>query len=125
MDKYLQELDDLLPASKASYLNNLMVRRACEKTVESAIEAVIGIISIIVSDKKLGLPQSEDDLINLLENNQIITKTLASKIRQMKGFRNVLVHKYAQIDDVLVYHFLKKELDDFDLFEKEVREYLK
>jgi len=121
MNRYLGELEDILPEKEREYLRDLTIRRACEKTVESAIEAVISIISIVVSSNKLGLPQSEDDLIDTIEKKKILSQETAEKIRQMKGFRNILVHKYGEIDDALSYQFLTEEIDDFSQFEKEIK----
>ncbi len=124
MNQYLSELEEILPAEEKQYLQDLTVRRACEKTIENAIEAVIDIISIIVCHQKLGLPQSEDDLLEMVKKHKILSDKLMSKIREMKGFRNILVHKYGQIDDKLSYHFLREELADFSEFESEIKKYL-
>lgn len=43
----------------------------------------------------------------------------------MKGFRNILVHKYGEVDDDLVYENLSDRLGDFELFIKEVLIFLK
>ena len=42
----------------------------------------------------------------------------------MKGFRNILVHKYGEVDDEISYENLEK-LSDFDLFKEEVIFFLK
>jgi len=125
MNHYLSELQSLLPKDKKIYLQDLKIKRACEKTIELAIETVISIISVIVSANKLGLPQSEDDLIELLEKKKFLSKDLSSKVRQMKGFRNILVHKYGHVDDSQVYSYFTQDLEDFDLFEKEVKKFIK
>ncbi|HDD72514.1 MAG TPA: DUF86 domain-containing protein [Candidatus Aenigmarchaeota archaeon] len=43
----------------------------------------------------------------------------------MRGFRNILVHRYDHIDDELVLDILKTRLRDFDDFRKEVLGYLR
>ncbi len=124
MNRYLRDLEELLPEDKKIYLMNLMQRRACEKTIELAIEAVIDIVAMIVSYEKLGVPESEDDLINFLAKKTILTQRVRNTIPKMKGFRNILVHKYGEIDNGLVYMFLSEKLDDFYEFEKEIKRYL-
>lgn len=124
MDNYLQELEDMLPEEE-EYYQNLKTRRACEKTIELAIEQVIDIASMIVSQKKLGIPHSEDDIITTLEKKKVLSQKLVKRIKEMKGFRNILVHKYGEVDDERTYHFLTAELDDFTLFEKEIKLFLK
>ena len=125
MDKYLSELDMLLPESKNKYLGDIKTIRACEKTIELAIESVISIISIIVSQERLGIPESEDDLISFVSKKKIISSSLSKMVREMKGFRNILVHRYGNIDDKKVYNYLVNELNDFDKFKKEINLYLK
>ena len=43
----------------------------------------------------------------------------------MKGFRNILVHRYGHVDDEIVYRILLTGLSDFYDFEKQVDRYLK
>ncbi|HLC52378.1 MAG TPA: DUF86 domain-containing protein [Candidatus Nanoarchaeia archaeon] len=125
MNQYLEELDKILPDEFIDYQTNLTVRRACEKTIELAIETVIDVISIIIAGKKLGIPNDEDSLISLVEKNKIISSSLAKKLMEMKGFRNILVHKYGDIDDQRVYEYLKEEIVDFNTFNKEINLFLK
>lgn len=55
----------------------------------------------------------------------MITPELGDKIREMKGFRNILVHRYGKKDDRKVYEYLTHELRDFEKFEGEIKKYLK
>lgn len=125
MYAYLEQLEELLLLDEEEYLKDIRTKRACEKTLELAIETVISIINIIVSSQKLIYPESEDSLINALENKRILSKKMAKKIMDMKGFRNILVHKYGELDDHRAYKFLTEDVGDFKLFEKEIKKYLK
>ena len=125
MNKYMEELERFLPAEEEEYLENQQVKRACEKTIELAIEAAMSIVSIIVSHNKFGFPKDEDDLIAIVEKKMIVSSALAATLKEMKGFRNILVHRYAEVDDARAYHTLTGELGDFNSFEKEIRKYVK
>lgn len=125
LDNYLDELEQIIPTTEEEYLQDMKTRRACEKTIEIAIEAVIDLISLIVSKNKLGIPKSEDDLITLLKNKGILSVDLCQRIKEMKGFRNILVHKYGEVDDHKSYAYLTGDLGDFLSFEKEIKAYLK
>jgi len=46
-------------------------------------------------------------------------------IKNMRGFRNILVHKYGTVDDELVFEMLSERLDDFEKFKEEVLRILK
>ena len=57
--------------------------------------------------------------------NKIISVHLSEKLIQMKGFRNILVHRYGEINDKQAYFFLVDEAADFDEFEREIKKYLR
>lgn len=124
MNRYLEELEELFPENEEEYENNLVHRRACEKTVELAIECVISSLSMLVSHFRLGIPQDEEDIISVLEKRKIVSPLVAVKVRTMKGFRNILVHKYGDIDNSKAYASLQQEIEDFALVEKEIKAFL-
>ncbi len=111
MDRYLRELGEILP-EEDEYHRDLIKRRACEKTIELAIESLIDVAALIVSSERFGLPSDEESIIDLLVENKVITPDMGEKIKDMKGFRNILVHKYGRLDDRLVYRFLTEDIDD-------------
>lgn len=124
MTRYVKELRGMLP-EEDEYLQDLVRRRACEKTVESAIESLIDVSAMIVSIEQLGLPADEKSIFDMLVKKTILSKEVAEKLKDMKGFRNILIHRYADVDDEQVHHYLTACLNDFDEFEKEVKTYMK
>ena len=38
---------------------------------------------------------------------------MKEKLGSMKGFRNIMVHRYGKIDDNLAFNILSEHLDDF------------
>ncbi len=123
MQRYKEELEGILP-SEEEYNTNLTTRRACEKTMELMIECVLDVISMIISSEKLGLPEDEDNLIELLVKKNVISQKLAIIVKGMKGFRNILVHKYGEVKNELAFEYMNSQLNDFDAFEKEIEIYL-
>ncbi len=123
MIRYVRELHEMLPEEE-EYLHDLIKRRACEKTVEVAIESLIDVSAMIVSAQKLGLPSNEENIFDILIENGILTQELGEKLKDLKGFRNVLIHRYGHVDDKMVYHNLSNYLDDFYKFETAIGSYL-
>jgi uncharacterized protein YutE (UPF0331/DUF86 family) len=124
MMKYIYELQEMMPSDE-EYHTNLVRRRACEKTIEIAIDSLIDIASMIVASERFGLPIDEGNIIDLIAEHNVIDKELGEKIKDMKGFRNILVHRYGHVDDEIVYRILLTGLSDFYDFEKQVDRYLK
>lgn len=123
MTRYVQELHEMLPEEE-EYLHDLIKRRACEKTVEVAIESLIDVSAMIVSAQKLGLPSNEENIFDILIENGILKKDLGEKLKDLKGFRNVLIHRYGYVNDEIVYHNLSNYLEDFYKFKNAIGSYL-
>lgn len=115
MDGYLRELREILPRTFEEY-RAVEKRRSCERLLQIAIEAVIDVCGLVVTGLRLGLPAEEDDLFEKLEQAGIISVAARQRLREMKGFRNLLVHEYGRIDDRRVYETARTRLGDFDEF---------
>lgn len=113
----------MLP-DQEEYFQDLIKRRACEKTVEVAIESLIDAAAMIVSAQRFGLPTSEENILDILVKKRILSRELGEKLKDMKGFRNVLVHRYTHVDDRIVFHNLNNYLNDFYEFKNAVESYL-
>jgi len=124
LDGYLRELADIAPRTFAEY-QGVEKKRACERLLQLSVEVVVDICSILVTDLRLGLPAEEEDLIHKLTEGRVLSAKMGARIREMKGFRNVLVHEYTRIDDRLVYQALTEHVKDFVAFKQEVLAYLK
>ncbi len=121
LDAYLAELDDVAPQSFEAY-QSTAARRACERLLQLAIETVIDVSALLVSELRLGVPGEEEDLIMKLESADVLTESTAQIVRSMKGFRNILVHRYGSIDDRIVYEKVRTGREDFQRFKKEILE---
>lgn len=102
-----------------------LVKDGIYKRIETSIQEVLSICSIINSDLKLGIPSNRDDIIILLIENNILSSDLGEKVKEMKGFRNFLVHRYGKVDDEVAFKDIKKGLPDFELFSEEILNFLK
>ena len=69
--------------------------------------------------------KTTQNLLSNLEKKRIISKKLTDKIIEMKGFRNILVHRYGDINDKQAFETIKENLDDFVSFKKEILKILK
>jgi len=81
--------------------------RFVEHTLQLAIQAALDIASHIVSDNRLGEPRTNRELFVLLERADWITASLAKVMRDMVGFRNILVHGYEVVDLAIVTDIVK------------------
>jgi uncharacterized protein YutE (UPF0331/DUF86 family) len=95
--------------------------RFVEHTLQIAIQAVLDVASHIVSDERLGEPRTNRELFDLLERSGWIASNLANAMRQMVGFRNILVHGYEIVDVAIVRDVVEHRLGDLLAFVAAVR----
>lgn len=93
-------------------------------TLQMAIQGALDVASHIVSDERLGEPDTYRELFTLLERNGWISGAVADRLRDMAGFRNVLVHGYAELDLAVVQEILAERLEDLEEFGRRIREQL-
>lgn len=108
-------------ANRDALHTDIREQRFVEHTLQVAIQAALDVASHIVSDRRLGEPRTNRGLFDLLLRDEWIDAALAGTLRNMAGFRNVLVHGYDDIDLGVVCDVLDHHLGDLDAFVAVVR----
>ena len=124
LDGYLGELRSIAPGSLDEYLKTEK-KRACERLVQVAVEALIDVCALLVSGLRLGIPGEEDDLFERLARSGVLSGTTAQTLRRMKGLRNLLVHEYGRVNDQIVFETIRDRLADFDACTREILDFLR
>ncbi len=125
IEEYIDLVKKNLPENIEKFKALGLVKDGIYKKIEVSIQEIISICSIINSDLKLGIPSNRDDIIIALMDNNILSRQMGDKIKELKGFRNFLVHRYGKIDDVIAFKDIRKGLPDFSLFKDEILNFLK
>ena len=115
----LRELAELADTDRVEH--DVRERRFVEHTLQIAIQAALDIASHIVASDRLGGPTSNQALFELLEQAGWVTPALASELRKMAGFRNILVHGYLAVDPAVVRDVVERRLEDIDAFVQSIR----
>jgi uncharacterized protein YutE (UPF0331/DUF86 family) len=98
--------------------------RFVEHTLQIAIQAILDISSHIVSDEHLGEPRTSRELVDLLDRGGWLSSDLAGRLRNMVGFRNILVHGYETVDLAIVRDVVERRLGDLLEFVGVIRQRL-
>ena len=99
-------------------------QRFVEHTLQIAIQAALDVASHAVSDERLGEPETNRELFEILARAGRIPAALAATLRDMAGFRNVLVHGYQDVDLGVVEDVVRNHLDDLLLYVAAARRWL-
>jgi len=90
-------------------------------TLQLAVQAALDAASHIVSDERLGEPETNRQLFDLLHKSGWLPAPLTAALRDMAGFRNVVVHGYETVDLRIVGDIVANRLDDLLEFVAAVR----
>ena len=101
--------------------DDLREERFVEHTLQLAIQAALDVGSHIVSDARLGEPETSRDVFRLLGRAGVVPTDLSRRLEQMTGFRNVVVHLYQDVDLGIVRDVVENHLGDLLEFVAAVR----
>jgi len=118
IEKYLEELESVLPKNFEEYSSDWKIRDICERRFERIIEAVVDLGFLIIKERNLNTPEDDKNIFDILSNSSFISPELSEKLKNAKGMRNVIVHEYSKINDEWVFEAITKEIV------KDVRDFL-
>jgi uncharacterized protein YutE (UPF0331/DUF86 family) len=106
-ERWAERVETYRPATLESYLDEDIPRAATERALQVTIEALVDAASLFVSGLRLGIPASEATMIDTLED-EVLSAEEAALLDDLRGFRNVLVHQYGDLEDERVFELAVK-----------------
>lgn len=121
---YVDELKKATDITWEVYQSDLRSKAFVERCLHLAIEEVLDIANHIVSFHQWREPAGYRDLLLILSEKDILPKNELPTFQNMASFRNMLVHRYENIEDELVFGIFTKHLADFDRFILLIKEWV-
>ncbi len=125
LKEYLQALKELKKISFEDIDSSLQAAWAVEHGLQLAIQSVIDIGNHILASLGENHIEEYGEIIDRLGKKGVIPSSFAKKIKDMTGFRNILVHEYVEVDLKRVYAILQNRLNDFEEFIIYIQTFLK
>jgi uncharacterized protein YutE (UPF0331/DUF86 family) len=98
---------------------------AAERHLQIAIQACLDIANHIVSSFGLERPAQEtSEVFTVLAKEKIIPGSLAKRLVEATGYRNVIVHDYIDVDRHITYTNIQQRLPDLSEFAKYIERFL-
>jgi len=89
-------------------------------TLQIAIQAALDVASHIVSDERLGEPETNRELFDRLAQHGWLSSELAATMGRMAGFRNI-VHSYGGVNLEIAKDIVERRLADLLAFVTVIR----
>lgn len=127
LDKYFSYLEKLKKEIKneKEFLNNFHFFGLVERYLQLSCQAIIDILDLIIIEEGIEKPEERKETISLLFNKEILSEDLTSRLEGTIGLRNILVHEYGKIDRKRIYRYLMEKIEDFQIFKKEILNWIK
>ncbi len=81
--------------------NNVFEKRGIFYSIQTAIESVVDLVAMLVKDLGIQVKDDETNIIEIIEKKNI-NPELGKKLRKANGLRNILVHRYSNVDDQII-----------------------
>lgn len=101
--------------------SDLREERFVAHTLQLAIQAMLDVASHIVSDRRLGEPESNRQLFALLARDGWLPSDSVATLEKMAGFRNILVHGYQKVDLQILRHVVEHQVADLLAYAEAIR----
>ncbi|MBO3804147.1 MAG: DUF86 domain-containing protein [Candidatus Brockarchaeota archaeon] len=124
IERNLKFLNEYKTASPRRFVKSYKDVQAVKHSLLEIMEACIDIANHIISAKGYRRAEEYSEMFEILKEERIIRKELANKLEDMARFRNLLVHRYGDIDNERVLDIVKRDLRDVVEFEKEIEDFL-
>lgn len=124
ISQFYQELMEDFP-SEDEFNQERMSRRAIEKTIELIADSIVDVAMIIISGKNLEKPNESSESITILTKSGFLSSSLADRMKDFIRFRNLLVHRYAKVDEKLEFETIRDNHEDILEFLRELESFVR
>lgn len=114
---YAKQLDHVLGFSDEEVRSDFLKLHTLERLVQLIVDEMVDINTHIIRRSTLETPDNFQGSFTTLAQGNILPNEFASKIAPMVGLRNRLVHRYEEIDTMLLINMARAEKDDIRLCE--------
>lgn len=123
--EYTNDLEEMRGLSKEKYVADVVLQRAVERTLMNLIQSCIDLAQHIRTAEDLTSGGTSKEESQALGEAGIVSRETQQKLEEAVGFRNVLAHRYGDLDHDVVYDVLHEDLHWFERFQREVAQWLR
>lgn len=115
IDRCLQRVAQEYRASH-NFAEDFSRQDAAVLNLQRACQAAIGIADRLVRLSGAMVPDQSAQSFDILADKGLIDRALAASMRQMAGFRNLIVHQYQDVDIDKLIDIIENRADDLRVF---------
>ncbi|HVC12005.1 MAG TPA: DUF86 domain-containing protein [Burkholderiales bacterium] len=117
LSRRLKRLSSKKPASLKQLVADEDLQDIVSRNLELAIQACVDVAAHVCGAHGM-VPATAGDAFTMLGGAGLIQKAFGQRLRRAVGFRNLLVHEYAEVDWKIVLRVLERDTKDLAAFGK-------
>lgn len=123
INQYTEDLEQMRGMTRDEYVADMVTQRAVERTFLNLVQSCIDPAQHVRSTEDLSPSGTSKREMEALGEAGIIPEETRVKMEEAVGFRNVLAHRYGDVDHDVVYDVLHDDLAWFERFQTEVAQW--
>lgn len=108
---YIEQLIRFKPETFEEYERNSEKKAACERMCEKISEGLVDLAIFLIRIKEIPYNDEDEKAFGVLLKHKIINESLCGKLRNLKGMRDHLAHRYGEINDKIVFNAIDNEIE--------------
>lgn len=120
VENYLKELEPILKLKNHEIASRYEKLRTVERDFQLIVDTILSINSHIIASKKLPISDNYQHTFVVLSQNKILSSELTEKIAPIAGLRNLIVHKYGDVDTDRFFNNLRNNIYQIDDYINEI-----
>ena len=100
--EYTNDIENMRGMSKDRYVSDIVIQRAVERTMMNLIQSCIDLAQHIRATEGISEAETSKEEIEALGDAEIVSRETQHRLEEAVGFRNVLAHRYGDVDHDIV-----------------------
>lgn len=110
----LEKLKRYSELSLEEILKKPEIQDSIERNLQVCAEALADIGRKVISRMNWRIPKDYKDIIEVLKENKVVSKSLAPELKEIFGLRNILVHFYADVKIEIIHDNLRSYINSLE-----------
>lgn len=120
---YMEKIIDLFE-QRTDWTTDPIKELALERMAHTVIESIIDVGNSMIDGFIMRDPGSYDDIIDIMEDEKVITSEMASPLKKVLSLRKSVVREFTKVDSEELESVLYENRDELKAFPDKVRHYL-
>jgi|SRR3989344_130436 len=122
---YLRELKPLLDIDSRLLIEDNIKLHAFERLFQLIVDTTIDINTHIITRSDFNVPDDYYNTFIVLAQNNVLPMEFALKIAGSVGLRNMVIHKYGNVDIKRMVDDIKSGISDYTEYMQQIEKFLK